>query len=103
MADSALAIRRPAETGRNNYLPPSPPPVSLFSSGKTKKSHILQCSHNGLTLIYLIGGKRSSRVVTASDCQCQSRISPGSNPSNIRYSGAADEAVLANVNPGQIG
>ncbi len=40
---------------------------------------------------------RSSRVVRASDCQCQSRNNPGFDPSIFRHSGiweAANEAVL---------
>jgi hypothetical protein len=43
---------------------------------------------------------RSSQVVRASDCQCQSRNSPGFDPSILRHSeicGAADEAVLNTV------
>jgi hypothetical protein len=39
---------------------------------------------------------RSSRVVRAPDCQCQSRNSPGFDPSILRHSGiwgAADEAA----------
>jgi hypothetical protein len=39
-------------------------------------------------------------MVRASDCQCRSRNSAGSNPSNLRHSGiwgAADEAVLNKV------
>jgi hypothetical protein len=42
---------------------------------------------------------RSSRVVRASGCQCQSRNSPGFVPTILRYSGiwgAADEAVQNN-------
>ncbi len=40
---------------------------------------------------------RSSRVVSASDCQCPSRNSPGFDPGILRHRGiwgAADEAVL---------
>jgi hypothetical protein len=40
---------------------------------------------------------RSSRVVRVSGCQCQSRNTPGFDPSILRYGGilgAADEAVL---------
>jgi hypothetical protein len=43
---------------------------------------------------------RSSREIRASDCQCQSRNSPGFDPSIPRHSrirGAADEAVLNKV------
>ncbi len=43
----------------------------------------------------------STRVVKMSGCQCQSRNSPGFDPSVLRYSGiwgAADEAVLNNAN-----
>jgi hypothetical protein len=43
---------------------------------------------------------RSSQVVRASGCQCQSRNSPGFIPSILRHSeiwGAADEAVLNDV------
>ncbi len=43
---------------------------------------------------------RSSRMVRASGCQCQSRNSPGFDPSVLRHSGisgAADETVLNNV------
>jgi hypothetical protein len=43
---------------------------------------------------------RSSRVVRASGCQCQSRNTPGFDPSILRHSGfrrAADEEVLNNV------
>jgi hypothetical protein len=43
---------------------------------------------------------RSSRVVRASGCQCQSSNSPGCDPSILRHSGiwgAADEAVLNTV------
>ncbi len=43
---------------------------------------------------------RSSRVVRASGCQCQSRNSPRFDPSILQHSriwGAADEAVLNNV------
>jgi hypothetical protein len=43
---------------------------------------------------------RSSRVVTAPCCQCQSRNSPGFDSIILRHSGicgAADEAVLNNV------
>jgi hypothetical protein len=42
-------------------------------------------------------GMRSSRVVRAYDCQCQSRNSPGFDPSILRHNGiwgAADEAML---------
>ncbi len=41
--------------------------------------------------------KRSSRVVRASDCQCQSRNSPGFDPCILRHSGiwgTANEAAL---------
>jgi hypothetical protein len=38
---------------------------------------------------------KCSRVVTATDCQCQSRNCPGFDPSILRRSrSAADEAVL---------
>jgi hypothetical protein len=43
---------------------------------------------------------RSSRVARASDSQCQSRNSPGFDPSILRHggiSGAADETVLKKV------
>ncbi len=43
---------------------------------------------------------KSSRVVRASGCQCQSRNSPGFDPSILRHSGiwgAADDAVLNTV------
>jgi len=43
---------------------------------------------------------RSIRVVTASDCLCQSRNSPGFDPSILRHSrirAAADEALLNKV------
>jgi hypothetical protein len=43
---------------------------------------------------------RSSRVVRASGCQCQSRNSPGFDRSILRQSGiwgAADEEMLNNV------
>ncbi len=47
----------------------------------------------------------SCRKVRASDCQCQSRNSPGFDPSIIRHSGfwgAADEASMNNVHsPGK--
>ncbi len=48
---------------------------------------------------------RSSLVVTASGCQCQSRNSPWSDLSIHRHSeiwGAADEAVLNNIHKIQI-
>ncbi len=48
----------------------------------------------------LWGIMRSSRVVRASDCQCQSLNGPGFDPSILRHSGiwgAADEAVLNKV------
>jgi hypothetical protein len=47
-----------------------------------------------------IHGMRSSLVVRASDFQCQSRNSPGVDPSILRHSGiwgAADEAMLNTV------
>jgi hypothetical protein len=43
---------------------------------------------------------RTSRVVKASDCQCQSRNSPGIDHSILQHSGiggAADEAVLNKI------
>jgi hypothetical protein len=42
---------------------------------------------------------RSSRVVRAPDCQCQSRNSPGFDPSILRHTEiwSADEAVLNEV------
>ncbi len=53
-----------------------------------------------LTQCQIIWLMKSSRVITASDCQCQSRNSPGFDPSILRHSGvrgAADEAVLNKV------
>jgi hypothetical protein len=50
-----------------------------------------------LTRCQIIRWMRSSRVITASDCQCQSRNSPGFDPSLLLHRGiwrAADEAVL---------
>ena len=50
--------------------------------------------------IYVLQRMRSSRVVRASDCQCNNCNGPGFDPSIRRHSGirvAADEAVLNTV------
>ncbi len=55
-----------------------------------------QIRHLGISKHWM----RSSRVVRASGCQCQSRNSLGFDPSILRHSGiweTADEAVLTNV------
>ncbi len=52
------------------------------------------------TMLHVCLRMRSSQTVRASDCQCQSRNSPGFDPSILRHSeiwGAADEEVLNKV------
>jgi hypothetical protein len=52
--------------------------------------------HFAMVLMWM----RSSRMVRASGCQCQSRNSPGFDPASsgtVECEGAADEAVLNNV------
>ncbi len=69
------------------------PPTFLFFSNKRRKK---ENRHR----IELMWWMRSSRVVTESGCQCQSRNRPGFIPSILRHSGIwgwADEAVLINV------
>jgi hypothetical protein len=53
-----------------------------------------------ISRIFVAVWMRSSRVGRASYCQCQSRNSPGFDPSILRHNeirGAADEAVSNNV------
>ncbi len=70
----------------------------------------LRCSYlkgqSSLLVVYRLAVKQArilhvfSQVVGASGCQCQSRNSPGFDPSILRHSGiwgAADDAVLNNV------
>ncbi len=66
------------------------------------KTYFHSLASNGLSTenVLYISWTRSSRVVRASGCQCQSRNSPGFDPSILRHSWiweTEDKAVLNNV------